>query len=138
MRIELVEQGIVYLIVPCKSGVVFRAQAGGILCAHPEIEGSIIAAAHDCNDLAGDMCHLSCYGEKMKPEHMEDARKSMQNLRWECFTGIEDMRLDPDKLDESVEGWWHVIFSLVSDRYHWQRPEQRIETRGVICGPNCD
>lgn len=135
MRIELCEQSVVYLIAERSTGVTYRAQAAGMACAHPVIEGAVVAVAigKSASDLADLMCELGCWQPHWDAARVASTNQVLAELPFECFTEVCNLQLDTDRLDESVEGWWRVTFELRAPL-----DGDVMTARGVLCGPNCD
>ena len=66
------------LILPCKSGVLFKHQTGGVMCRHPEIEGVFIP---------------------LDDSYWDEKTKSYINLA----VGIEQITQYPDKRDKRLK-----------------------------------
>lgn len=132
-EVTLVEQGLCYLVAEHAAGCVVRAQVGGALCVSASITGFIVAAAAATQALRETMCDLGCRGRALQPEDQSRADRALRSLRWEVFNGVEELRIDPERIDACTEGWWRVRFRL--------RDPLRsgtTEHRGVVAGPNCD
>ncbi|UJR80275.1 DUF6210 family protein [Sandaracinus amylolyticus] len=136
MHVDFCEESVVYLIVACSSGITYSAQAGGVACLHPSVEGAVIAAALEpsAQRLAAAMHEVSCWHEvPWLLADVERANLVLGEMRFECFSEIVSLRLDPERLGESVEGWWWVTFELRDPL-----DGVTVQSRGVLCGPNCD
>lgn len=136
MRVHFCEEDRFYLVAECKSDVTYIAQAGGIACNHPEIEGAIVCSSQrdEDGDLADRMCQLGCYGERLKPADVARANELLSGLFWGAFSEIRNLKIDETRLAECEEGWWCVTFDVV----YPLRDEPTTHHRGVVCGPNCD
>lgn len=133
-RVVFVPDVCFWLIAECPSGVIYQAQAGGIACLHPEIEGAVVEVFYPVpgDDLGAYYaigCNAGCGGyADWNPERIAAANMRLGTRGW---------KLDAARLDESYEGWWYLerikpYPDETDELGDWQ------PSRVVMCGPNCD
>jgi hypothetical protein len=107
------------LIIKAKTGIVWTTQAGGVSCLQPECEGLFVPFGNDTtldhklisfeNTLfelfAGGTGGMTFAEGWAQP--FERALERYAAEHWLPFGRIE---LDRTRLDDSIEGWVHVIY----------------------------
>jgi hypothetical protein len=120
----------VALIIAHPTGVIYQAQAGGMLCSHPECEGFVICLGAGLSHF--DDCGYGCdnigFEASLRDKLATDLDPLLQrySLGW-----TYQISFDFDRIDELQEGWWPVLVKGKMDG----RP---IDWRGYIHTGNCD
>jgi len=101
------------VIIPCRSGVIYTQQVGGIACLHPEVEGVFVP-----------LCSFKGDRDKL----MEGLSKIFYDkYECHCYKGITEedadyldkvfrkakypFKVDREKLRESVEAWLYIVIT---------------------------
>ena len=148
--VECVTGGHHALIILNPTGIHYTAQAGGMCCEHPEVEGFVMALHPDRFKHFGSTCDYGCWGgEDWSEEQRKEAATKLDSLL--CHVNDSEfspstyasisLRFDWDRLDQLMENWWPVIvnvdyFDIMENND--DKPPLPIDYRGIVCTGNCD
>jgi hypothetical protein len=133
------DEGEIYLIYLCESGVEYMAQADGIACAHPTAEGVLIPLFNEHYGLL-DLSEFCCMGENPENEmYHPEINKAIAHAQFELNFGYK-MTVDPLSLHPIYEAWVPVTLERVKgcdsvlDMLHGF-PDK---FQGILVYQNCD
>jgi hypothetical protein len=121
------------LILEAKTGILYEAQCGGMMCEHPKFEGFVLCLGNFMQDF--DDCSYGCDHIQDLPEKRDQLANDLNDLlqsetdRWRY-----SIVFDFERIDQLKEGWWPVIVTGVID--DWNDTAGRF--RGIIHTGNCD
>ena len=95
----------VMLVLEYPSGVVYRAQVGGVVCWKAEMEGVLVPI--DLSDDSNEQIMNCAYPQGREGVTAEIA--DMIDARLASEAGARFLRVDRARLDESWEAWVYVI-----------------------------
>jgi hypothetical protein len=123
------------LIIIVESGVIYRSQAGGLACLHPEAEGVFLPLPVTSG--ASEMYALSQHFRGKLGHIDEEAAKVIDRILGR--NGHEHLTVNPKRVKESFEAWVHVLIHAPGGR---SRSEKAIsgfgECEGILIWPNSD
>jgi hypothetical protein len=99
------------LIVKSRTGVVYTNECAGYAGAHHEAEGFFVPlrAYGEWRELCALQNAFDAYGEALKAGEADRFDEVIRRL------GLDSVRADRSKVEQSVEGWVHVIASVEHD-----------------------
>lgn len=137
LRIELwdvVEDGLLGVIVPMKTGVTWSNQTGGTFCCHPELEGIYIPLLPWCEpqNISTDPFY-DTWNQPYDPVPVQTFLSNFRLDRW-----LEPMQ--PPEHEANGEAWiWARVKTITDDE--WLLPEILRPLAGMPCVvtyPNSD
>ena len=123
------------LIVKAPTGVVYTNQCAGYMCAHCEAEGFFVPLQARGGWRALDVLQNLFSGngfDDFTPKTADQFDRVLHRL------GLDSIRSDRSKLEESAEAWVHVIASGGDDFYIPFDSRTRESVEGVLVWPNRD
>lgn len=132
----LYELGGLALIIPSKTGIVYRTQSGGHSCFQTEAEGYIVPIAGERQGIV-ERLHSHFAGPKWGgwcSQGIDDQTADEIEQLLDEVSRRDQITIDRDKLEDSWESWIHVkihgqLLSLI---------ENSNPTSAILTWPNSD
>jgi hypothetical protein len=95
------------LIVKARTGVVYTNQCSGLLCTQCEAEGFFVPLQSRAGWRGLDVLEnlFDAFGGELRPKKADQLDRVLRRL------GLNAIRSDRSRLEESMEAWVHVIVS---------------------------
>jgi len=123
------------LIVKARTGVVYTNQCAGYMCAHCEAEGFFVPLQARGGWRVFDVLQNLFGGngfDEFKPKTADRFDRVLRRL------GLDSIRSDRSKLEESAEAWVHVIVSGGDEFYIPFDSQEKNPLEGILVWPNRD
>lgn len=121
------------LIIRYDTGVKYKAQCGGLACAHPTLEGFVIGLGEFMSDF--DDCNYGCcHIPELPVRRLELAKALDERLKEYTKKWRYQISFDFDRIEETMEGWWPVIVEGTIDDWG----SLRGKFWGILHTGNCD